>query len=203
MTSSVISEVDSAFHSSYTNAVHDRPPTVASLQAVDVATACQSQVIRRLPVGPDEEVIGLGMGFVTVHLGRVVEHVVLVPGLCRVVGECPLDEVVDLADESHVVVYRAVVICGAQQSAIAAVHPSRIPHHAVTDLREIFEARKPSTQVAVYRHSLSQPLMPMTSAMSRRGAGPNTCPLFSRATGSRQPCTAESGIFSRLRTSFS
>ena len=63
-----------------------------------------------LAVGSDEEVVGLGVRLVAVEFDGVVEQVVLVAGLCGVVREGPIDEVVDLADESDVVVDGAVVI---------------------------------------------------------------------------------------------
>jgi hypothetical protein len=61
-------------------------------------------VIRRFAVGPDEQVVGLGVGFVAVDLGGVVQQIVLVSGLVAVVAEGPIDEFVYLTDESDVVV---------------------------------------------------------------------------------------------------
>jgi hypothetical protein len=75
-------------------------------------------VIRRFAVGPDEQVVGLGVGFVAVDLGGVVQQIVLVSGLVAVVAEGPIDEFVYLTDESDVVVDGAVMVGRSQQCAI-------------------------------------------------------------------------------------
>lgn len=51
-------------------------------------------MVRRFAVGPDEQVVGLGVGFVAVDVDGVVEQIVLVSRLRAVVGECPVDEIV-------------------------------------------------------------------------------------------------------------
>ena len=88
-------------------AVFDRlvqEATRAALEAIDVTTAGDRHVIRRFAVGPDEQVVGLGVRLVTVDVDRVVQQIVLVSRLRAVVRQGPVDEIVYHADESDVVV---------------------------------------------------------------------------------------------------
>jgi len=60
------------------------------------------------------------MCLVAVDVGAVVEKVVLVTGLRRVICQRPIDEIVDLADESDVIIDCTVVIGRPQQRATSS-----------------------------------------------------------------------------------
>jgi hypothetical protein len=60
-------------------------------------------------------------------------------GLRAVVGECPIDEIVDHTDESDVIVDRAVVICRPEQRPVSSVHATRVALHAVIDFGPVAE----------------------------------------------------------------
>ncbi len=63
------------------DAIDDRPTSVAPLQTIYITSTGDRQVIRRLAVGPDEQVVGLGVGFVAVDVDGVVQQIVLVSRL--------------------------------------------------------------------------------------------------------------------------
>ena len=146
------------------------------------------------------------MCLVAVDVGAVVEKVVLVTGLRRVICQRPIDEIVDLADESDVIIDCAVVIGRPQQRAILAVYTPRVPLHAVMNLGAVAEFSDSCHEFGVYRHEWSssfQEFIRITSVGGLRGAGPNSCPPRNRATGSRQPWIRLSGMPSKAPTSFS
>ena len=77
------------------------------------------------------------MGLVTVELDVVVGEVVLMANLSAVVGERPVEELVDPADEANVIIDRALVIRGTGQRPVESIHSSGVTGDAVQDLRSI------------------------------------------------------------------
>ena len=105
------------------------------------------------------------MGFVAVDIDGVVQQVVLISRLCAVVGECPVDEIVDLADESDVVVDGAVMVGRSQQRTVLPVDPARIPLHAVIDLGPVIQPPDLVPQLVIHGHvSIPLPLIRLTAA---------------------------------------
>ena len=65
----------------------------------------------------------------------MVQHEVLVMVLVlRVIGECPVDELVGRPDERAVIVHSVVVIDAAHHGPIEAVDPAAVTHDAVVYL---------------------------------------------------------------------
>ena len=109
-------------------------------------------MVRRFAVGPDEQVVGLGVGFVAVDVDGVVEQIVLVSRLRAVIRERPVDEIVYVADKSDVVIDGAVMVGRSQQRTILPVDSARVPLHAVMDLRAVGEAADLVSQLVVDGH---------------------------------------------------
>ena len=76
----------------------------------------------------------------------------LVTGLRCVIRQRPIDEIVDLADESHVVVDCTVVIGRPQQRTILAVYAPGVPLHAVLNLGAVAELFDSCYEFGIYRH---------------------------------------------------
>jgi hypothetical protein len=71
------------------------------------------------------------MGAVAVELDGVIQQVVLVARLRRVVGECPVDEILDRTDESEVITDGVVVIRRPWKCALTPVRPTCVTLYAV------------------------------------------------------------------------
>ena len=99
------------------------PTFLTPLEAVDVAAPEDRQWGGEVALGSDEHVIGLGVRLVTVKLGVVIRDVVLMANLAAVIGEGPVEEVVDFADEANVIINRALVVRRTCQSPVESIHP--------------------------------------------------------------------------------
>ena len=98
---------------------------LTALKAVDVAASEDGERGGGVALGADEHVIGLGVRLVTVELDMVIRDVMLMANLSAVVGERPVEEVVDFSDEANVIIDRALVVRGTSQSPVESVHSPR------------------------------------------------------------------------------
>jgi hypothetical protein len=153
--------------------VDDRPAAVSALKAINVPSAGQGHVVGRFAIGSNEKLVGLGVGFVAVDLGRVVQQIVLIARLRRVIRERPVDEILYWTAESDVIIDTVVVIDRPQEWAITSIYASRIVLHAVEGLGPGLEACYPFAQFAVRRHRPSRPVTPTTSLIGRGAVGTN------------------------------
>ena len=94
-----------------------RSPTVRRGAPGDRRSDHQKRhVVRWFTIGTNEEVVGLGVRLVAVDVGGVIQKIVLVARLRVVIREGPVDEILDGADKSDVVVHGAVMV-GRRNSA--------------------------------------------------------------------------------------
>ena len=147
--------------------------------------------------GADEHVVRLGVRHVSVELDGAVREIVLMAKLTAVVGERPVEEVVDLANEANVIVERTPWYAE-RASSLSSRSIPRVPGETVQDLGSIQLLEEPpfgpvlhqiSTAGGVGIDAPSQRSRTTTSSRRRRGPGRNLAPVRSLATGSRQPWT--------------
>ena len=195
-------ETDEVRHSAVQHTRRDRPPPTLPIESIHVASTSNRQWRVAVGVAGHEQVVALGVRRFAVEVDRDVGDEVLVVQLWFMVGQGPVDEVLDHERLRSVHVDRAVVVRRTHHLAVVTVHPAGISMQAVEDLGTIHESLKRLGRrtLVVHGSSLvgdldaqsgrpSKRSSTATSSTGRRGAGVKVCPGRSRPTGSRHPCT--------------